>query len=224
MIDKGKWIFHSLSFGINIGPSAYSYVLGNVLASCTEFALNYLDNIMVFSETWQEHLEHLEEIFKWLEAADLKIKHSKCDFFKTKVHYLGFLVGVDGVQLLPEKVATIQALKPPRDINEQRHFLGLVGFYRKFIPFFADITVCLNKLIRKGVAFKWTKQCEDDFKFLKSELVKMPALQYPNPNKQFNLFTDASKHSYSGILHQEKTSNAPDSEPNLIPIAFFRIF
>ena len=70
--NKGKWIFHSLPFGINIGPSAFSYVLGEVLAQCTEFTLNYLDDIMIFSETWQEHLGHLEEVFKQLQAAGIK--------------------------------------------------------------------------------------------------------------------------------------------------------
>ena len=109
---------------------------------------------MIFSETWQEHLEHLKDVFKWLQDANLKIKHSKCDFFKTKVHYLGFLVRTNGVQPLPEKVAAIGALEPPKDINELHQLLGLAGFYRKFIPFFADVTVCLNTMLRKGVVFK----------------------------------------------------------------------
>ena len=122
--NKGKWIFHSLPFGIKIGPSSLSYVLGKVLTQCTEFPLNYLDNIMIFPETWQEHLEHLDEVFKQLEAGDLKINCSKCKFFKTKVHYLGFLVGVSGVQPLPEKVTAIKALEPPKDINDLRIFLG----------------------------------------------------------------------------------------------------
>ena len=112
--DKGKWIFHSLPFGINIGPSAFSHVLGRVLAHCTGFALNYLDDIMIFSKTWPEHLRHLKEVFKWLQDANLKIK---CTFFKTKVHYLGFLIGTNGVQPLPEKVTAIETLEPPKDIN-----------------------------------------------------------------------------------------------------------
>ena len=98
-------------------------------------------------------------------------------------------------------------------------FLGLVGFYRKFIPFFSDISICLSKMFRKGVTFKWTKQCESAFQLLKAELAKMPAIQYPNPNKPFKLLTDASKHSYSGILHQEKQGQADIDEPELIPIA-----
>ena len=104
---KGKWQFHSLLFGINLGPSVFSYVLGKTLKHCQAFALNYLDDIIIFLETWKEHLEHLEEVFKALQEVDLKIKQSKCEFFKSKVHYLGYLVGVDGVEPLPEKLDAI---------------------------------------------------------------------------------------------------------------------
>ena len=201
--NKGQWIFHPLPFGINISPSAFSYVLAKVLEQCSEFALNYLDDIMVFSETCRSHLKHLEEVFKWLQEADLKIKCSKCEFFKSKVHYLGYLAETDGVQPLPEKVATIQALGLPKDIQELWHFLGLVGFYRKLILFFVDITACLNTILRKGAMFTWTEQYKNAFNLLKLDLIKMPRLQYPNCNILFKLFTDASKHSYLGILHQE---------------------
>ena len=193
MRDKGKWIFHSLSFGINIEPSAFLYVLGKVWVLCIEFALTYLDDIMIFSRTWEENLKHLEAVFKQLEATDLKIKHNKCEFFKIKVHYLGFLISINGVLPLPEEVATIQALEPPRDVNKLRQFLGLIGFYRKLIPFFSGITICVNKMFRKWTTFNWTEQCETAFKLLKAELAEMPALQYPNPNKPFKLFTDVSK-------------------------------
>ena len=133
---------------------------------------------------WQEHLQHLEEVFKWLEDTELKTECSKCEFFKTKVYYLGFLVGTDGVQPLPEKVTAIEALQPPKDINKLRQFLGLVGFYRKFIPFFAGVTACLNAVLRKGVTFHGLHNAENAFKLLKAELVKIPALQYPNPKKK----------------------------------------
>ena len=152
--DKGKWIFHSLPFGINIGLPAFSYVLGKVLVQCSEYTINYPDDIMVFSKTWESHLRHLEDIFKWLKDTDFKIKCNKCEFFKTKVHYLSYLVENDGVQPLPEKVTTIEALKPPQNIEELWHFLGLVRFYRKFITFFANVTACLNTMLRKGVVFK----------------------------------------------------------------------
>ena len=144
-------------------------------------------------------------------------------FFKTEVHYLVFLVEINGVQSLPEKFTSIKALEPPKDIEELRQFLGLVGFYRKFIPFFADVTACINTMLRKGVTVQWMEQCNNAFKLLKSELVKMPTLQYLNPNKPFKLFTDASKQSYSGIVHQGRTSKMPNTEAKLICMAQFEV-
>ena len=199
----------------------FSYVLGKALAQCEEFALSYLDDIMIYSKMWQDHLNNLEEMFKGLWDVDLKIKCSKCDHCKSQVHYLGFLVGNEGVQPLAEKVTAIKPLEPPKDIDEWRQFLGLVGFYRKFIPFFMDVMACLNTMLRKGAVFKWTELCGNAFRLLRSELVKMPRLQYPNPNKLFLLFTDASKHSYSGVLYQEETPHHLGAEVNLIQIAYF---
>ena len=176
---------------------------------------------MVFSETWESHLKHLEEVVKWLKDMDLKIKCSKCEFFKSKVHYLGYLVGADGVQSLPDKVTTIEALEPPQNIEELWHFLGLIRFYRKFIPFFTNITACLNAMLRMGAVFKWTEKCNNAFNLLKSELVKMPRIQYLNPDKMFKLFTDVSKHNYSSVLHQEETPNIVNTVPKPVPIAYF---
>ena len=102
---------------------------------CSKYTLNYLDDIMVFSETWESHLLHNKRVFKWLKDADLKIKCSKCEFFNSKVHPLGYLVGDDGVQPLLEKVTAIEALEPPQNIEELQHFLVLIRFYRKFVPF-----------------------------------------------------------------------------------------
>ena len=122
--DKGKWIIHSLPFGINIGLSAFSFLLGKVLVPHTKFTLNYLNDIMIFSSTWEEHLEYLEAVFKQLETANLKIKCSRCEFFKTKLHYLGFLVGVNRVQPLPEN---LMQYKP---YNQQKKFDKLRQFFR----------------------------------------------------------------------------------------------
>ena len=215
--DKGKWQFHSLSFGINLGPSVFSYVLGTMLRHCQAFALNFLDNIIIFSKSWEYHLEHLEQVFKALQGADLKIKKSKYEFFKSKVHYLGYLVGADGVEPLPEKLEAIQKLAAPQNMDELRQFLGLTGFYRKFVPFYADITKCLTRLLKKGMKFEWIEQCKSAFNTLIKELCMAPMLQYPDPNKPFELFTDASHYCYSGILHQARK----EDPEQLIPIAYF---
>ena len=181
------------------------------------FALNYLDNIIIFSKSWEDHLEHLEQVFKAIQGTDLKIKKSKCEFFKSKVHYLGYLVGADGVEPLPEKLEVIQKLAAPQNMDELRQFLALIGFYRKSVPFYVNITKCLTRLLKKGMKFKWTEQCESAFNTLIKELSAVPALQYPDPNKPFELFTDASHYCYSGILHQVRK----EDPEQLIPIAYF---
>ena len=140
--DKGKWFFHSLSFGINISPPAFTCVLGKVLVQYSRYALNYLDDIMVFSDTWESYLRHHKEVFRRLKDVDLKLK--------SKVHYVGYLVGTNGAQPLPEKFTTREALEPPQNIVELWHFQGLIWLYRKFIPFFADVNACLNATLRKG--------------------------------------------------------------------------
>ena len=124
---------------------------------------------------------------------------------------------MNGVQPLPEKLEGIKKLIPPSNVVELHQFLGITCFYRKFVHFYADITNCLTKLLRKGTEFQWSEQCNNAFNILKEELCKMLSLQYPDPNKPLKLFTDASNYSYSGILHQ-----AQDEEPDqLIPIAYF---
>ena len=110
---------------------------------------------------WEKYLKHLEEVFKQLKYADLQIKQSKCKFFKAKVHYLSYLVCVDGVQPSPDTLHAIKKLLPPTNVYELHQFLGITGSYRKFIPFYADITNFLTKLLRKGTEFKWTKQCNN---------------------------------------------------------------
>ena len=124
---------------------------------------------------------------------------------------------MDGVQPLPEKLVAIKKLLAPSNVDGLCQFLGITGFCRKFLPFYANTTNCLIKLLRKGTEFQWPEQCNTYFNILKEELCKMLSLQYPGPNKPFKLFTDASNCRYSGILHQ-----AQDKEPDqLIPIAFF---
>ena len=151
IINKGKWKFYSLPFGINLGPSTFSYVLGTVLASCHIFTLNYLDNKLFSPRTWEDHPRHLEEVFKQLKHVYLKLKCSKCKFFKSKVHYLGYLVGVDGVQTLPEKLEAIKKLFAPT------MWMGYANFWASQVSTenctFLCQYYCLTKLLRKGTEF-----------------------------------------------------------------------
>ena len=170
--------------------------------------MGYLDDIIIYSRSEKEHLEHLEEIFTRLKAAGLKLKLEKCCFFKKHIQYLGHLILADRIQPLPEKLESIAKMPAPRNPKEVKQFLGLVGYYRKFVPRFADISRVLTHLTKKNVDFKWTRECENCFQILKEFLQQAPILRYPDPQASYTLYTDASKYAYAGVLTQH--SNGTD--------------
>ena len=150
----------------------------------------------------------MEEIFIRLKAAGLKLKLEKCCFFKRHIQYLGHLILADSIQPLPEKLESIAKMPAPKNPKEVKQFLRLVGYYRKFVPRFADISWVLPHLTKKDVEFKWTPECENCFRILKEFLQQAPILRYPNPQANYTLYTDASKYAYAGILMQH--SNGTD--------------
>ena len=164
--------------------------------------MGYLDDIIIYSRSEQEHLEHLEEIFIRLKATGLKLKLEKCCFFKKHIQYLGHLISADGIQPLPEKLESIAKMPAPKNPKEVKQFLGLVGYYRKFVPRFADISRVLTHLTKKDIEFKWTSECEKCFRILKEFLKQAPILRYPDPQASYTLYTDASKYTYAGVLTQ----------------------
>ena len=135
----GKYLFNRVPFGLTQAPAYFQKLINDVLKGCN-FAMGYLDNIIIYSRSEKEHLGHLEEIFIRLKAAGLKLKLEKCCFFKRHIQYLGHLILADGIQPLPEKLESIAKMPAPKNPKEVKQFLGLVGYYRKFILRFADIS------------------------------------------------------------------------------------
>ena len=131
----GKYQFNRVPFGLAQAPAYFQKLINDVLIGCN-FAMGYLDDIIIYSRTEKEHLEHLEEIFSRLRAAGLKLKLEKCSFFKRHIQYLGHLISADGIQPLPEKLESIAKMPAPKNPKEVKQFLGLVGYYRKFVPRF----------------------------------------------------------------------------------------
>ena len=197
----GKYQFNRVPFGLAQAPAYFQKLINDVLKGCN-FAMGYLDDIIIYSRSEKEHLEHLEEIFTRLKKAGLKLKLEKCCFFKKHIQYLGHLISADGIQPLPEKLESIAKMPAPKNPKEVKQFLGLVGYYRKFVPRFADISRVLTHLTKKDVEFKWTPECENCFQILKEFLQQTPILRYPNPQASYTLYTDASKYAYAGILTQ----------------------
>ena len=197
----GKYQFNRVPFGLAQAPAYFQKLINDVLRGCN-FAMGYLDDIIIYSRNDKEHLEHLEEIFKRLKAAGLKLKLEKCCFFKKHIQYLGHLISAEGIQPLPEKLESIAKMPAPKTPKEVKQFLGLVGYYRKFVPRFADISRVLTHLTKKDVEFKWTAECENCFQILKGSLQESPILRYPDPEASYTLYTDTSKYAYAGVLTQ----------------------
>ena len=146
VMPMGKWQFKRTPFGLSQAPAYFQLLIDKVLMGCSNFAMGYLDDIIIFSRTEEEHLQHLEEIFTRLCKFRLKMKHAKCSFFKKHIQYLGHLVSERGFEPLPEKLESIHKMPAPRTAKEVKQFLGLIGYYRKFVPRFVDISRPLTKL------------------------------------------------------------------------------
>ena len=215
-----KYEFNRCPFGLSQAPAYFQRLVHEVLKGIT-FAFGYLDDILIFSPDNETHLKHLRIVFQRLREADLKLKVSKCNFFKKHIQYLGHLVSGEGIEPLPEKLEAVKEMPPPTTPKEVRQFLGLVGYYRKFVPKFSDIARPLTNLTKQDVPYEWTEKCQQTFEFLKEMLLKDPILKYPDPSKPYTLFTDASKYAWACVLTQEYTHNFDGKERKILhPITY----
>ena len=144
----GKYKFLMVPFVLAQAPAYFELLMNKVLKGL-KFAMTYLDDIIIFSENESQHLEHLETIFSRLREAGMKMKQSKCDFFKSEIHYLEHLISPEGISPLPNKLDCIQHMPALKNVKEIKQFLGLTGYYRKFVPRFADISRPLTTLTKK---------------------------------------------------------------------------
>ena len=128
----------------------------NEVLSGLNFAFGYLDDILVFSPGMVTHLQHLRCLFDKLRAADLKLKEIRCNFLKKHIQYLRHIVSGEGITPLPEKLSSIKKMLPPKSPKEIKQFLGIIGYYKKFVPRFSDLARPLNVLMRKNTEFEWT--------------------------------------------------------------------
>ena len=197
----GKYEFLMVPFGLAQAPAYFQLLMNKVLKGL-KFAMTYLDDIIIFSQDESQHLEHLEIVFSHLQEAGWKMKHSKCDFFKSEIHYLGHLISPEGISPLPNKLDSIKHMPVPNSAKEIKQFLGLTGYYRKFVPRFADISRPLTTLTKKDVKFEWTSACQKSFELLKEALCGEPVLKYADTSKPYTLYTDASKYGWAGVLTQ----------------------
>ena len=213
----GKFQFCRMPFGLKGAPSTFQRLMDKVLDHCRCFADAYIDDISIYSETWEEHLKHLCEVLQQLREANLTAKPSKCKLAMFKCGYLGLIVGGGEVQLEEAKVAAIRNFPIPRTKKDVRSFLGLAGYYRRFIPQFATLTANLTDLTRKEQPNKveWTPALASDFQTLKTQLAQEPVLKCPDEDQQFIVQTDASERGIGAVLSQL------DDKGEERPVAFY---
>ena len=196
-----KYEFTRCPFRLKQAPAYFQRLINKVLVGL-DFTFGYLDDILIYSPDVPTHLVHMRQLFQKLREADLKLNREKCNFFKSHIQYLGHLISGEGIKPLPEKLESIKEMPPPTTPKEVKQFLGLIGYYRKFVPRFADVARPLTNLTRLDQPFN---KCQASFELLKEALIKEPILRFPDPNKPYTLYTDASKYAWSCVLTQQYT-------------------
>jgi hypothetical protein len=163
-----------------------------------------LDEILIYSKSEEEHEQHLRMVLQILREHQLYAKLRKCSFYQKQIHYLGHIISKDGIVVDPEKIEAIRDWSTPKNVTGVRSFMGLVGYYRRFIEGFSKIAHPITSFQRKGVKFQWTLDCENSFQNLKQLLTSSPILRIANPNEEFIVCTDACKEGLGGVLTKNR--------------------
>lgn len=199
----GHYEFKRMPFGLKNAPATFQRTMDNILQGLQgERCFVYLDDIVVFASSLQEHEDKLREVFERLQKHQLKIQPDKCEFLRREVAYLGHIISNEGVKPSPSKVDAVQNFPIPKSCKDIKAFLGLTGYYRRFIPNFSKLTKPLTSLLKKDVTFIWGEPQQKAFEECKHILTNPPILQYPDFSKEFVLTTDASLYAIGAVLSQ----------------------
>jgi hypothetical protein len=166
------------------------------------FGIVFLDDILIYSRSKEEHEHHLRMMLQVIREHQLYAKLSKCSFYQKQIHYLGHIISKDGIAMDPEKIESIREWSAPKNVIEVRSFMGLTGYYRIFIEGFSKISHPITSLQKKGVKFQWTSDCEKSFQHLKQLLTSVQILRIAYPNEDFIICTNACKEGLGGVLSQ----------------------
>ena len=210
----GLFEFNVIPFGLCNAPATFQRLMQRMLAGLESFCSVYIDDIIVFSGTEEEHVDHLRQIFERFRRFCLRLHPGKCSFAQEQVEYLGHVISAKGIAPNPGKVRAVQEFPVPTSVKGVRQFLGMASYYRRFMPGFAKTAAPLHALTRESVPFFWSIACQGAFLCLKDLLVSPPVLAYPNFDKSFVMHTDASILGLGAVLEQEQ------EDGKLHPIAY----
>ena len=189
--ENGDYEFVRMPFGLKNAPATFQRVMDDVLKDLQgKVCLVYMDDIIIFSTSLQEHISNLKLVLKKLRNTNFKIQLDKSEFLRKKVEFLGHVVTPDGVKPNPKKIKAIQNFTLSKTSKEIKSFLGLLGYYHPFIKNFAKITKPFTQCLKKGEKIEHTQEFVQTFNYCKNILCNDPILQYPDFDKPFNLTTD----------------------------------
>lgn len=201
--NRGLFQFKRMPFGLHNAPATWQRLMDEVLGPELEpHVFVYLDDIVIVTQTFEQHLIVLEEVLRRLSDANITISWDKCQFCRKEMRYLGYVVDARGLQVDREKVAAMLELPRPQTVKEVRRVVGTFSWYRRFVPEFASIVAPLSALTKKNRKFVWTSECEESFRKIKERLVEAPILSCPDYSLPFSVQTDASAYGIGAVLTQ----------------------
>ena len=204
----GTYEFNVMPFGLCNAPATFQRLMNQIYKGIAyKYVVVYLDDTNVFSRTFDDHIKHLREVFTRIRKAGLKLNIEKCNFWMKRLPFLGHIIEAKGISPDPEKIIAVQNIQPPKSVTQLRSFLGLAGYYRRFIKNFSTIAQPLNQLLHKDTPYEWNDKCQKAFEELKHRLVTAPILIYPNYKVEFILATDASYNGFGATLSQISNDN-----------------
>jgi hypothetical protein len=199
----GHYEFVVVPFGLTNAPVVFMCLMNDIFRNYLDkFVIVFLDDILIYSKLEEEHEHHLRLVLQVLREHQLYAKLRKCSFYQEQIHYLGHIISEEGIVVDPKKIEAIRGWPTPRNVSRSRYFMGLVGYYMRFIEGFSRISHPITSLQKKGTKFEWTTKCEENFQLLKELLTSAPILKIADPNENFVVCTDACKEGLGGVLTQ----------------------
>ena len=212
----GLYEYLVMPFGLTNAPATFQELINNTLREYLDnFVVAYLDDVLIFSRTYEEHVQHVKKVLKKLQEAELPIKLSKCEFHKHQVKFLGYVVSSEGLGPDPDKIKSVQDWPEPSNVKDVQGFVGLANFYRRFIEGFSKVAAPLTALTKKGQIFDFGKKCQEAFNEIKKRITAAPILLIFDPEKEVFLETDASDYAIGACICQK------DKEGKLKPVAYY---
>lgn len=200
----GHWEFRVMPFGLTNAPATFQEVMNTILGSVLrKFVLVFVDDILIYSPTLEQHKQHILQVFQILHEHKFLLKKSKCSFAQQSLNYLGHIISAQGVATDRSKIQVVSDWPTPTDSKQLRGFLGLFGYYRKFIRNYGVLSQPLTDLLKKGSLFLWTPQHQQCFHAVKQALISAPVLALPDFSKNFTVETDASATGIGAVLMQD---------------------